>query len=119
MSIFPQISSGAVTQYPATVQYSQSVQIIDYLDGSQQRYLLQPRMLRAWRINLAQLTEAEIQEVETFFAAQQGAYSTFIFPDPFTGTNVENCRYASSFLTTTYVDIDNAETSFLVIETNG
>ena len=119
MSIFPPISSGAVTQYPATVQYSQSAQVIEYLDGSQQRYLLQPRMFRAWRINLTQLSEDEIQNVETFFAAQLGTYSTFTFPDPFTGKNVQNCRYVSSFLTTTYVDVDDAEASFWVIETNG
>jgi hypothetical protein len=72
-----------------------------------------------WRINLAQLSEDEIQLIENFFINQQGASSSFLFPDPFTGTNVSNCRFAGSMLLTTYVDIDNSSTGCWVIETNG
>lgn len=119
MNTFPTITSEAVTQYPAAVQYSQSVQVIEYLDGADQRYLLQPKMLRLWRINLAQLNEAEVQRIEAFFAGQQGTYSSFLFPDPFTGTLVNNCRLAAPTLLTNYVDVDNASTFCWVLETNG
>jgi hypothetical protein len=119
MNTFPTISSNAVTQYPAAVQYSQGVQVIEFLDGSDQRYLLQPQMLRLWRINLTQLNEDEIQQIESFFAGQEGTYSSFIFPDPFTGTNVNNCRFAASSLATNYQDVDNSSTVCWVIETNG
>jgi hypothetical protein len=119
MNTFPTISSNAVTQYPATVQYSQGVHVLEFLDGSDQRYLLQPKMLRLWRINLTQLNEDEIQQIETFFSNQQGNYSSFIFPDPFTGASVNNCRFAVAGLLTSYVDVDNARSFCWVIETNG
>lgn len=119
MAGFPTITSNAVTQYPAAVQYSQGVQVLEFLDGSDQRYLLQPKMFRAWRINLTQLNEDEVRQIETFFATQQGSYSSFTFPDPFTGTNVENCRFAASGLLTSYIDVDNGSAFCWVIETNG
>jgi hypothetical protein len=119
MNTFPALSSSAVTQYPATVQYSQGVQVIEFLDGLDQRYLLQPKLLRMWRIDLAQLTEDEIQRLEAFFANEQGMYSSFLFPDPITGTTVSNCRFASPTLLTSYLGVDNASTSCWVIETNG
>lgn len=119
MVTFPAITSNAVTQYPAAVQYSQGVQVLEFIDGSDQRYLLQPQMLRLWRINLTQLKEDEIQQIETFFSSQQGSYSSFVFPDPFTGANVENCRFAASSLLTSYIDVDNGSAVCWVIETNG
>jgi hypothetical protein len=119
MNTFPTISSNAVTQYPAAVQYSQGVQVIEFLDGSQQRYLLQPKMLRLWQIRLTQLNDGEIQQLEEFFSDQQGTYSPFVFPDPFTGINVNNCRFAAPSLLTNYVGVDNTSSSYWVIETNG
>src|ERR1700761_2765254 len=119
MDTFPALTSNAVTQYPAAVQYSQGVQVLEFLDGTDQRYLVQPKMLRLWRINLTQLNEDETQQIEAFFVSQQGNYSPFIFPDPFTGVNVTNCRFAASGLLTTYVDVDNGSGFCWVIETNG
>ena len=119
MNTFPTITSAAVTQYPAAVSYTQGVQVIEYLDGTDQRYLLQPKMLRLWRINLTQLNDTEVQQIEVFFAGQQGTYSPFVFPDPFTGTLVNNCRLAASTFLTSYVDVDNASAYCWVIETNG
>ena len=119
MNTFPTISSNAVTQYPAAIQFSQAVQVIGFLDGTDQRYLLQPKMLRLWRISLTQLNEDEIQQIETFFANQEGTYSPFTFPDPFTGANVNGCRFAASTLLTTYTDVDNSSNLCWVIETNG
>ena len=119
MNTFPTLSSNAVTQYPAAVEYSQGVEVLQFIDGSDQRYLLQTTMLRLWRINLAQLNEDEIQQIETFFSAQQGTYSPFIFPDPFSGASVNNCRFATSTLTSTYNDVDNCSTYCWVLETNG
>ena len=119
MARFPTIASGAVTQYPAAVVESQSVQIIEFLDGSQQRYLSQSRSMRAWRISLDQLTEDELHLLEDFFANQQGMYSTFTFPDPIGGSDVSNCRFAAPELTTSYVDVNNCSAVCWVLETNG
>ena len=119
MNTFPAISSAAVTQYPAVIQYSQPVQVLEFLDGSDQRYQSQPLPLRSWRINLAQLNEDEIQLIENFFMNQEGANTPFTFPDPFSGTAVNNCRFAEATLLTTYVDVDNASSICWVVETNG
>jgi hypothetical protein len=118
MASFPLLSSGAVTQYPAPLAISQGAQVIRFLDGTDQRYLTQGRTFRQWEIKLDLLNESELQQIETFFAAQLGDYSTFSFPDPFSGTNVPNCRIAVPGLLTEYLGVDIGSTSFWVIEAN-
>ena len=119
MTNFPQLTSGAVSQYPTPLAAAQGVFVVRFLDGSDQRCLLQGKALRQWLINLELLNESEIQQVESFFAAQQGNFGPFIFPDPFTGTNVPNCRIGSAALQTNYLSPDITGTAFWVIETNG
>jgi hypothetical protein len=119
MNSFPQLSTGAVMQYPSPLITGQGVQVIRFMDGSDQRYLAQGRSFRTWRIQLDLLNEAEIAQIESFFAQQAGDYSTFSFPDPFTGTMVANCRFAAPELVTNYLDVDNSSTLIWVIETNG
>jgi hypothetical protein len=119
MNTFPKLASNAVTQYPAVLQSSHAVQVLEFLDSSDQRFLLQPKSLRLWRVNLNQLNDAEILAIENFFSNQQGEYSTFIFADPFSGTDVVNCRFATPDLISTYSDVNNTSTSCWVMETNG
>lgn len=119
MANFPVLSSGAVTQYPAVAGSGQSAQVIRFIDGSDQRYLMQGRALRQWQIRLNLLNETELQELEAFFMAQSGDYSSFVFPDPFSGSEVANCRFAAPGFLTEYVGVDVGSTSFWVIETNG
>jgi hypothetical protein len=119
MANFPSLSTGAVTQYPAALVIGQSAQVIRFLDGSDQRFLTQRRQYRRWQIRLDLLNENELQEVELFFDAQSGNYSTFSFPDPFTGSTVPNCRIGDSALVTAYTGVNAGSTSLWVIETNG
>ena len=119
MANFPALSTGAITQYPAAIVSGQGVQVIRFLDASDQRYLTQPNARRLWLIRLDLLNENEIQALETFFVEQAGDYSTFSFPDPFSGTAVPNCRLAAPSLLTEYVGVDASSTSFWVVETNG
>ena len=119
MATFPVLSSGAIAQYPTQLTSGQAAQVIRFLDGSDQRYLAQGKMLRSWEIRLNLLNEAEIQQIEAFFNLQQGDYSPFIFPDPFTGSNVPNCRLAAAGLITDYISVDVGATSFWVLETHG
>ncbi len=119
MASFPLLTSGAVTQYPATVTTGQSVQVIRFLDGSDQRYLNQGRPFRQWQIRVDLLNDTELAQIESFFAAQSGDYSAFAFPDPISGTVVPNCRLAAPGLVTEYTATDSGGTSFWVMETNG
>lgn len=119
MAGFPVLSSGAVTQYPAPLTSGQGAQVIRFIDGSDQRYLMQGRTLRQWEIRLDLLNDDEIQQMEAFFLAQNADYDTFMFPDPFSGTGVPNCRFGSPQLTTDYVATGVNSTSIWVIETYG
>ncbi len=119
MADFPLLSTGAVSQYPAPLVNGQGVQVLRFMDGSDQRYLTQGRSYRQWQIRLDLLNEAEIQQIEEFFSEQQGEYSPFSFVDPFSGAVVPNCRIGAPVLVTEYVGVDAASSSFWVIETNG
>ena len=119
MAAFPSLSSGVVTQYPTGISTGQGVGVIRFIDGSDQRFLNQGRMLRQWQIRLSLLSEDEVHKLESFFAGQQGDYSTFDFPDPISATNVPNCRFASPELTTEYLAADVSSASLWVMETNG
>lgn len=119
MSTFPVLDSGAVMQYPAPVITAQGVGVIRFLDGSDQRYLTQGRTFRTWKVDLNLLNEDELAAVEAFFEQQTGDYGSFTFVDPFSATDVPNCRFAHPALETTYDDVDNGSTVLWVIETNG
>lgn len=119
MPVFPSLSTGSVTQYPTVLATGQSTQVIRFLDGSDQRCRLQGHQLRQWQIRLDLLNEDEVSELESFFQTLAGDFSTFIFPDPITGSDVPNCRLASPGLTSAYLGVDVGSVSFVVVETNG
>ena len=119
MTVFPRLSSGAITQYPSTFVKGQAVQVLRFLDGSDQRCLLQGNALRSWQIRLELLNDAEIQQLETFFESLTGDYALFIFPDPITGENVLNCRLGAPTFMSDYVITNANATAFWVLETNG
>jgi hypothetical protein len=119
MADFPLLSTGAVAQYPVSLIVGQGAQVIRFLDGSDQRFLMQVRQYRRWQIRLDLLNENELQRIEAFFDAQKGNYSPFAFPDPFTGGLVPNCRLGGPTLITAYTGVDAGAASFWVIETNG
>jgi hypothetical protein len=119
MATFPSLSSGAIAQYPLIFGVSQGTSVIRFIDGSDQRFLVQGRQLRSWQIRVELLTDAEMAQLETFFDSQQGAYSTFTFPDPISGADVPNCRLGSAELTTVYGAPGAGSASLWVVETNG
>ena len=119
MLTFPPLSSGAVTQYPISVVLGQSVQVMRFLDGSDQRFLNQGRQYRRWQVHLQLLNESEMNQLEAFFLEQQGEYSLFDFPDPFSNQNVPNCRLGVAGIANDFVGVDNGSSTLWVIETNG
>ncbi len=119
MASFPLLSSGAISQYPTESFVGQSVAVIRFLDGSDQRFILAGRRLRRWRIDLTLLSDEEVFALESFFDAQKGQFSPFTFTDPASNTLVPNCRLADSEMTTEYLAGNAHSTSLWVIETNG
>ena len=94
MALFPQLNTGAVMQYPASMVTVQPVRVARFLDGSDQRWNAGPK-------------------------PQQGDYSPFVFPDPFSGNSVPNCRFRDPHLVSSYLATDLGASSFWVVETNG
>jgi hypothetical protein len=119
MATFPLLSTGAVAQYPLVRSTDYAVEIVDFLDGTNQRCLTRGKRLRRWRISLALLTEAELEQIEVFFDAAQGDFGRFTFTDPFTGEAVPNCRLGNSSLTTEYNAEASGKSSLWIEETNG
>jgi hypothetical protein len=95
------------------------VQVIRFLDGSDQRYLMHKGPLRQWQIRLELLNETEIQQLEAFFTELQGDFETFDFPDPFSGSFVPLCRLGSPGLVSEYIGVDRSASSLWVMETYG
>src|SRR4051794_29704383 len=119
MATFPTLSSGAITQHPLIAGVSQNTSVIRFMDGADQRFLLQGRQLRRWQIKLELLNDVEMDQLEAFFGLQQGPSSPFSFNDPVTGLAVPNCRIGVSELTTVYQGLDAGTASLWVMETNG
>lgn len=94
MTTFPNLKTGAVAQYPArrTVLYQN--QALRFVDGTEQRYRGCAGPLHQWEIRLSELDESETAALEAFFTANQGAFGTFSFTDPWDGTVYPNCSLA-------------------------
>ncbi len=119
MPIFPTLNSGAVCQYPTVFGSSVSVQILQFVDGSDQRFSLQTGVRRRWQIKLDLLTTSEGSTIEQFFVSQAGTFSAFEFPDPISGKLIPNCRFDSPVLERELTGLDTESLSLWIIETHG
>jgi phage-related protein len=119
MLTFPLLSTGAVAQYPLPLSYTSPVEIIRFIDGTDQRFLSRAKSLRTWQVKLSFVNEDEISQLETFFETLGGQYSLFAFPDPYSGQLVPNCVMGETALVTDYLATDLSSSTFWVVETNG
>ncbi len=119
MESFPLLQSGAITQYPASVVATQPVQVIRFIDGTDQRCLARGRVLRQWQIQLNLLSDEEMAQLEAFFLSVIGDQQMFSFQDPFTNSVVPNCRLSSPEYAGTYLNLNQGATTLLIVETNG
>jgi hypothetical protein len=98
MGTFPTLKTGAVAQYPATKTSRFQNQILRFIDGTDQRYRDSAGPLHTWEIHLERLDEAEMANMETFFADNQGSFGSFTFTDPWDGQVHSNCSLATDSL---------------------
>jgi len=91
MATFPVLKTGSVMQYPATMTIRYSNQLIQFVDGVEQRYRDFPAPLQEWVIRLDLLDEAELKGLEKFFMDQQGQFGSFEFIDPKDNTSYPDC----------------------------
>src|ERR1022692_179093 len=91
MATFPKLKTNAVAQYPANRVLRFQNQTLRFVDGTEQRYRDSAGPLHRWEIHLNQLDEGEMAALETFLAANEGAFASFAFTDPWDGTVYANC----------------------------
>ena len=103
MATFPQLKTGAVAQYPIVRAQHFQNQTVRFVDGTDQRYRDAAQARQRWEIELNDLDEGELAAIEEFFAANQGAYGSFAFADPWDGHVYDDCSLEADDLNVTTV----------------
>lgn len=91
MAGFPRLKTGAVMQYPAQRRSTYSTRVLQFTDGSEQRFRRHPSPLRRWVVRLEMLDEEEMRSLGAFFEEQQGRMGDFAFTDPWDGAEYAHC----------------------------
>lgn len=115
MPAFPVLKTGAVLQYPARRQTRFNNQVVEFVDGTEQRFREFATRLRRWVIQLDKLDAGELQEIANFFDAA-GPVSTFSFTDPWDGTAVANCAVEGNQFQAESLDELRARTQIIIRE---
>ncbi len=82
MLYFPQLSTGALTQYPLSKMREARTVVNLFQDGRASRLLDATSKLVDWRMSLTGLNEAERNALESLFQATEGRLGDFTFLDP-------------------------------------
>ena len=79
---FPQLSTGALVQYP--VKRTKSVQTVSTQaeDGSVLTYFDPKGSVLTWQLEYAGITQAEVNQLQALFDACAGRFRAFTFIDP-------------------------------------
>jgi hypothetical protein len=82
MSVFPQLSSGAIAQFPIRRVTEYRTIINESMDGSEIVVQDVDFEQRRWTLSYDQLTDTEWQAIEDLFVAVNGRLGTFVFLEP-------------------------------------
>jgi hypothetical protein len=82
MNYFPQLSSGALGQYPITRRRITRTVVNECPDGTQIRLSDPQACLIQWELKLSSLTTLEWQAIADLFDATEGGLTEFLFLDP-------------------------------------
>jgi len=116
---FPRLRTNALAQYPATRSVQFENQVLQFVDGTAQRYRDSSGALMQWQIRLDRLDEREVGALEQFFAGNQGAFGSFAFTDPWDEQVYENCSFAGCDLTLRSVSELQGQTTLTVRQNRG
>ena len=116
MSVFPLLKTGAVLQYPATRVIENSTCVLQFLDGTEQRFRDYQSPMRRWTVRLDLLDESEMAAMEEFFLSEQGASGSFSFTDPWDGSTHPNCSLEGDAIAIEFEDLMRGRTTLVVKE---
>ena len=91
MNTFPTLKTGAVFQHPSARATSFSTDVVQFVDGSEQRFAEFSTPLHQWTVNYNALDEGELQALRNFIRQVEGSVEPFSFTDPWTGTTFPTC----------------------------
>ena len=82
MTVFPQLSSGAVAQFPFRKELRFRTLVNQAADGSEIRFADVDYQARAWELAVHQLSDQEWQSIEDLHSQVEGRLQTFLFLEP-------------------------------------
>ena len=82
MTVFPQLSSGAVAQFPFRKELRFRTLVNQAADGSEIRFADVDYQARAWELAVHQLSDQEWQSIEDLHNQVEGRLQTFLFLEP-------------------------------------
>lgn len=72
---FPTLASGGTVKYPLRVQYLCLTRLHRSVNAAEQRYVVRPPMVE-FDLTFTNLRVADMEEIDTFFDAQKGAFDS-------------------------------------------
>ncbi len=93
MARFPTLKTGAVAQYPLRREQRSATRVVEFLDGTEQRYALTARPRRRWVVRLEGLDEEEVGRLFSFFLQERENGTGFEFTDPQDGREYSGCQF--------------------------
>jgi hypothetical protein len=82
MGVYPQLMSGALSQFPIKKRLQSRTVINTLADGSSVKLADAPGGSSGWQLQYAGLTDSEMEALQEFFAACEGSLNGFTFLDP-------------------------------------
>jgi hypothetical protein len=116
MATFPKLKTGAVLQYPAERSMEYSTEVLEFADGTEQRYRDGGSALHRWVIRLELLNEQEMSALASFCNQQQGRFGSFPFQDPWDGAEYPNCSLEDDVFTEEWLGEARGRTVLVVRE---
>jgi hypothetical protein len=82
MLVYPQLTTGALSQYPVTKKRTSRTVVNTAADGSRVTYADPAGGTLEWQLAYAGLSDAELAELQAFHATAEGSLNAFTFVDP-------------------------------------
>ncbi len=82
MLVYPQLSTGALSQFPIRKRQRRRTVTNATADGRSLRFADPSLRTTEWKLEYAALTDEEANQLEEFFRAAEGTLNGFVFADP-------------------------------------
>lgn len=116
MGDFPILKTGAVIQFPASRVIQFATDVIQFLDGTEQRSPNYVQPFQSWIVKLSSLDETELQNIRAFIQEMNGAVGLFSFTDPWDSTVYPNCSLQGDMYTDSLIGPTQSVTNLIIRE---